>query len=114
MRDGRKFSRQLHVEVKEDYIVLTAPITKQACLPEGWTNAIYVHIGNVDALPLSNGHIYGEVLGKLMDVETERLNIKNRLRNQYRNAERKALTNGRADKAETISVNNLGALKYQR
>ena len=114
LRDGRQFSRQLHIEVKEDYIILTAPITKEAFLPEGWTNEIYVHIGNVDALTLSNGHIYGEGLSKLTDVETERLNLKNRLRNQYRSAERKALTDGRVDKAETISVNNLGALKYQR
>jgi len=53
LRDGRKFSRQLHVEVKEDYIVLTAPITKEACLPEDWTNEICVHIGNVNALTLS-------------------------------------------------------------
>ncbi len=33
LRDGRQFSRQLHVEVKEDYIVLTAPVTKESSLP---------------------------------------------------------------------------------
>lgn len=114
LRDGRQFSRQLHVEVKEDYIVLTAPITKESSLPEGWTNEIYVHIGNVDALTCSNGHIYGEGLNKLTDAETERLDAKNRLRNQYRAAGREALTKGKPDKAAVISCCNLGTVKYQR
>ncbi|MBO6303625.1 MAG: transposase [Selenomonadaceae bacterium] len=114
LRDGRQFSRQLHIEVKEDYIILTAPITKEACLPEGWTNEIYVHIGNVDALTLSNGHIYGEGLNKLTDAETERLDHKNRLRSRYRRAIREANAEGRIGKASAISTNNLGAVKYKR
>lgn len=108
---GRQFSRQLHVEVKEDYIVLTAPITKESSLPEGWTNEIYVHIGNVDALTCSKGHIYGEGLNKLTDAETERLDTKNRLRNQYRAAGREALTKGKLEKAAVISRRNLGTMK---
>ncbi|MBO6178265.1 MAG: transposase [Selenomonadaceae bacterium] len=114
MRDGRQFSRQLHVEVKEDYIVLTAPVTKESSLPEGWANEIYVHIGDVDALTLSNGHVYGEGLNKLTDAETERLNAKNRLRSQYRAAGREALEKGNPDKAAVISCHNLGTMKYQR
>ena len=114
LRDGRRFSRQLHVEVKEDYVVLTAPVSKESSLPEGWTNEICVHIGNVDALTLSNGHVYGEGLNKLTDAETERLDAKNRLRNQYRTAEREALAEGKPIKATAISSNNLGTLKYQR
>ena len=114
LRDKRQFSRQLHVEVKEDYIILTAPVTKEASLPEGWANEIYVHIGNVDALTLSNGHVYGAGLNQLTDVETERLSRKNSLRSQYRDAGREAQAEGRADKAAAISVNNLGTLKYQR
>ncbi|MBQ7478830.1 MAG: hypothetical protein IJT01_08010, partial [Selenomonadaceae bacterium] len=50
LRDGRRFDRQLHVELREDYIILTAPVTKESSLPEGWTNEIFVHIGNMDAL----------------------------------------------------------------
>ena len=114
LRDGRRFSRQLHVEVREDYIILTAPVTKEATLPEDWTNTIYLHIGNVDALTLSNGHIYGKGLSELTDAETERLDRKNRLRNGYRRSEREAQTEGKVDKANAISVNNLGTLKYQR
>ena len=111
LRDGRRFSRQLHVEVREDHIILIAPVTKEATLPEDWTNIVYLHIGNVDALTLSNGHIYGEGLNKLTDAETER---KNRLRNRYRNSEREAKAEGNVDKAKAISVNNLGTLKYRR
>lgn len=114
LRDQRRFNRQLRVEVKEDYIILTAPVTKEASLPKDWTNEIYVHIGNVDALTLSNGHIYGEGLSKVTDAETERLDRKNRLRNRYRKSEREAQAEGRADKAAAISANNLGTLKYQR
>ncbi len=114
LRDGRQFSRQLHVEVKEDYVVLSAPVTKKSFLPEGWTNEIYVHIGNVDALTLSTGHVYGEELYKLTDAETERLDRKNRLRNQYRNVGREAINAGNLDKAAAISSNNLGIWKYQR
>ena len=114
LRDNRQFSRQLHIEVKEDYIILTAPVTKEAILPEGWTNEIYVHIGNIDALTLSNGHVYGEGLNKLTDAETERLDRKNRLRSRYRNREREAIAEGKTDKAVAISANNLGAKKYQR
>ena len=114
LRDGRQFSRQLHVEVKGDYVVLIAPVTKESFLPGGWTNEIYVHIGNVDALTLSNGHVYGEGLNKLVDAETERLDFKNRLRNRYRTAGREALADGNPDKADAISSNNLGTLKYQR
>ena len=114
LRDGRQFSRQLHVEVKEDYIILMAPVTKEASLPEGWTNEIYVHIGDVNALTLSNGHVYGEGLNKLTDAETERLDSKNRLRNQYRAAGREAIAKGNPDKASVISCHNLGTLKYRR
>lgn len=113
LKDGRKFNRQLRVEVMEDYIILTVPLTREAFLPVGWTNEIYVHIGNVDALTLSNGHIYGEGLNELTDAETERLDVKNRIRNQYRNAEREAQVEEKLDKANTIAVNNLGELKYQ-
>lgn len=114
LRDERRFNRQLHVEVREDYIILTAPVTKESSLPEGWTNEIYVHIGNVDALTLSNGHVYGEGLNKLTDAETERLDRKNRLRSQHRSVGREAQTKGWADKAAAISANNLGTLKYRR
>ena len=114
LRDGRQFNRQLHIEVKEDHIIITAPITKEAFLPEGWTNEIYVHIGNVDALTLSNGHIYGEGLSKLTDAETERLDRKNRLRSRYRSGVREANAEGKADKAAAIATNNLGAVKYKR
>ena len=114
LRDGRQFSRQLHVEVKEDYVVITAPVTKESALPKGWTNVIFVHIGNVDALTLSNGHVYGERLNKLTDAETERLDLKNRLRNRYRVAGREALEKGNPDKAVAISSHNLGMVKYQR
>ena len=114
LRDGRQFKRQLHVEVKEDYVILTAPVTKESFLPEGWTNEIYVHIGDVDALTLSNGHVYGEGLNQLTDAETERLDAKNRLRSQYRAAGREALEKGNPDKAAVISCHNLGTLKYQR
>lgn len=114
LRDGRQFNRQLHVDVKEDYIVLTAPVSKEPSLPEGWTNEIYVHIGNVNALTLSNGHVYGKGLDMLTDAETERLDRKNRVRNQYRTAAREALAEGKQVKAAAISFNNLGTLKYQR
>ena len=114
LRDGRRFNRQLRVEIREDYVIFTAPLTKETSLPKDWTNEIFVHIGNADALTLSNGHVYGEGLNKLTDAETERLDIKNRRRNQYRNAGREAQTAGKLDKADAITANNLGELKYQR
>ena len=114
LRDGRRFSRQLRVAIREDYVVLTAPLTKETSLPEDWTNEIFVHIGNVDALTLSNGHVYGAGLNNLTDAETERLDIKNRRRNQHRKVGRVAQVEGKPDKAEAITANNLGELKYKR
>jgi len=114
LKDERRFNRQLRVNIKEDYVIISAPITKEATLPEGWTNEIFVHIGDVDALTLSNGRIYGEKLNAMTDVETERLNSKNRLRNQYHSMGQKALSEGKKGKATAIYVNNLGKLKYQR
>jgi len=113
LKDNRQFSRQLRVEIKEDYVVITAPITKEAHLPKSWTNEIFVHIGDVNALTLSNGHIYGEGLSNLTYEETERLNAKNSLRNRYRDMGQKAMSEGKADKAKSILLNNLGKSKYQ-
>jgi len=114
LKDERQFSRQLRVDIKEDYVVITAPITKEAKLPEGWTNEIFVHIGDVDALTLSNGHIYGAGLNKLTYEETARLTSKNRLRSKYHNMGRQALSEGKIERAASISVNNLGKIKYKR
>ena len=114
LKDERKFSRQLRVNIKEDYVVITAPVTKEAILPKDYINEIFVHIGDVDALTLSNGHIYGAGLSGITNEETERLNAKNSLRGRYRDMSRKALSEGKTEKATAISLNNLGELKYQR
>jgi len=114
LKDERKFSRQLRVNIKEDYVVITAPVTKEAVLPQDYINEIFVHIGDVDALTLSNGHIYGAGLSGITNEETERLNAKNSLRGRYRDMSRKALSEGKTEKATAISLNNLGKLKYQR
>ena len=114
LKDDRRFSRQLRVDIKEDYVIITAPVTKEATLPKDYTNEIFIHIGNTDALTLSNGHIYGAGLSEITNEETERLHSKNRLRGKYHTMGRKALAQGNADKATMILANNLGKLKYQR
>ena len=74
------FDRQLQVQIRQNDVVLAAPVETKVRKHQDYTNTIYVYIGSRDLFTLSNGHIYGEALEELTDPETERLARKNRIR----------------------------------
>ena len=62
----------------------------------------------------STGHLYGEKLNELLNKETERLNKKNTVRNQYWALAKKYESEGNFEKAQNIWKNNFGKKKYNR
>lgn len=114
MKDSRTFDRQLQVCIREDSIALGAPVDKAVRRHADYVGTVYIHIGNRDMFTLSNGHIYGQGLEKIVDPETERLNGKNRMRGEMYRTYEKSAEEGSIRKAETIKANNLGSRKYDR
>ena len=78
------------------------------------SGSVYAYIGYQDAVTLSNGHVYGAELGRLVSPETERLNAKNHERNRAVRSRLDSMKAGDMAKAERIRVSNLGKKKYDR
>ena len=114
LRDSNTSSRQLHIVLKGDIAVIAMPVDVIARKSPDAHSIIYAYIGYKDMLTLSNGHVYGENLNKLVTPETERLYEKNRERRKQYAAYRKSKENGNLKKAEIILSNNLGKQKYFR
>lgn len=114
LKDNRRFHRQLLVRVRENDVELAVPIETDIRNHPDYVNVVFVHIGNIDMMTLSNGHIYGEALNSLVDPETERLNRKNSERNRIIAIKEIHRNRGDYGGAKRIEVNNLGREKYER
>ncbi len=114
LKDNRTFDRQIQVLIKENHVALAVPVEAKVRKHADYTNTVYVHIGYRDMFTLSNGNIYGEALGDIVTIETERLTGKNRERHRIRMLHWKNSGTGDMKKADSIEVNNLGKLKYDR
>lgn len=96
LRDNRTTRRQIRVCLRENYAAIAIPVDVRKRFHADFQNSIYVHLGYQDMCTLSNGNVYGEGLGNLLEAKTERLVEKNRERNRLRTAYRKSLSaNGR-------------------
>ena len=114
LKDNRTFDRQLQIHIKEDSVVIAAPVETKVKRHADYTNIVYIHIGYKDMFTLSNGNVYGEALDELVSPETERLARKNRERYQMYKVYEQCLEKGNRRKAEEIEANNLGRIKYDR
>ena len=112
LKDSLVSSRQLRVCVRKDSIDIYIPVDVEVKESEDYVNIIYVHIGNRDALTLSNGHVYGKDLDCLVNPETDRLHTRNIERSKMRMAYKRSVAEGDRDKAKRIEDNNLGRKKY--
>ena len=114
LKDSRQFDRQIQIHIREGYAALAVPVEAKIKEHNGYVETVYIHIGRVDMLTLSNGHIYGQALNEMTDPETERLDRKNRERRKAYAAYMQSVENGDMQKAQEIEENNLGKRKYDR
>lgn len=77
-------------------------------------NGIGIDKGHRTLIATSSGHLYGETLNELLNHETERLNQKNAVRNQYWALAKKYESEDHFEKAQNIWKNNFGRKKYNR
>ncbi len=114
LKDSRICTRQIRLCIKKDYAALALPVETKIKKHENYKNTVYVHIGYRDMFTLSNGNIYGQSLGSMTSVETQRLNDKNRRRAKIRSKYQQSIEFGDKKKANNIEANNLGSEKYNR
>lgn len=114
LTDNCKYDCQITVHLLEDRIVLSVPIEVRVKKHADYTNRIGAHLGYVTMITTSDGRRYGEKLGEMLSVETERITCvlarRNRLHGRYRVHRQE----GEDRKAENIRRNNLGRKKYER
>lgn len=77
-------------------------------------NIIGIDKGYKTLIVTSSGNEYGKGLNEILSKETERLNAKNKKRNQYYSMKNSYLSNKEVKKADNIINNNLGKKKYNR
>ena len=70
--------------------------------------------GFKEVLTESEGNVYGEALGEMLRMESDRLSEKNKKRNKIRSLAKKAEEKGDTQKVERIRKHNLGRKKYNR
>ncbi len=114
LKDGRTFDRQIRIQIKENFVLLAAPVEAKIKKHDDYTNTVYLHIGYKDMFTLSDGKVYGKALEDIVSPETERLAAKNRERRKMYNAYDQSVKDGNIQKADKIETNNLGRLKYDR
>ncbi len=114
LKDNRTFDRQIQIHIKQDFVALAVPVSAKIRKHNDYTNTIYLYIGNIDMLTLSNGNIYGAQLETLVNPETERLIKKNQERRKIYIALEQNIKTGNQQKLNHIENNNLGRLKYDR
>ena len=112
LKDTQAWSRQIRVNLSEHSAELHIPVDVRVRGRDDYGGSIYAYIGYRDAVTLSNGHIYGKDLERLVSPETERLNAKNAERNKLRVICEKTMAAGNSDEARRIALNNLGKKKY--
>lgn len=114
LRDSSICRRQIRLCIRQDYAALALPVEVKIKKHEDYNNTIYIHIGYQDMFTLSNGNVYGQSLGGMTSLETQRLTDKNRERARIRAAYQQSMESGDGKKADTLKNNNLGTLKYDR
>lgn len=114
LKDDRIFDRQIRIDIKEETVALAIPVETKIKKHRDYTNTLYIYIGGIDMCTLSNGNIYGEGLGELINSETDRLTDKNRERRKMYVAYKQNIENGNLQKAANIEVHNLGKIKYEK
>lgn len=114
LRDDRIFDRQIQIHIRENYAALAVPVEAKIKKHDDYTNTVYIHIGYKDMFTLSNEHIYGEALNKMISPETERLARKNNERHRIYRVYERHTEAGNLTKAEIIEANNLGKQKYDK
>lgn len=114
LKDSNICKRQIRLCIRKDYAALALPVETKIKKHEDYNNIVYVHIGYQDMFTLSNGNIYGQSLGNMTSMETQRLNDKNRRRAKIRAVYQQSMESGDKEKADNIEANNLGLKKYQK
>lgn len=114
LKDANISARQLYICLRGKQAVVVMPVEVEIKKYLSAEAVLYAHIGYKDMLTLSNGHVYGEGLNKLVTPETERLDRKNRERGKLYEAYLREQSDGNIKKAEAIRGNNLGKEKYAR
>lgn len=114
LKDARVCDRQIRICIKKNYAALALPTQAQIRKHNDYDGTVYIHIGYQDMFTLSNGNVYGQALGEITSLETQRLLEKNKGRAQMRSAYRSSMTCGDQKQAETIEANNLGTQKYDK
>ncbi|MDE7477554.1 MAG: transposase [Lachnospiraceae bacterium] len=114
LKDDHICSRQIRLCIKKDYAALAIPVETKIRKHKDYSNTVYIHIGYQDMFTLSNGNIYGQSLGSMTSLETQRLTDKNRERAKLRAACQQSMENGDIKKADNIEACNLGTEKYNR
>lgn len=114
LKDGQVTSRQIYLCLGKNDVKIYIYREKEVREDESREGTIYAYIGCQDAVTLSNGHVYGAELDRLVNPETERLSAKNQERSRTLAQRLDCLRAGDLAKAERIKVNNLGRKKYVR
>ncbi|KAA9031720.1 zinc ribbon domain-containing protein [Niallia endozanthoxylica] len=112
LTEPNKYGGNIRIIMKDHSIELHHLVkTKQKTI---WNekNEIGIDKGHKNLLAASSGHLYGEKLNELLNNETERLNKKNAVRNQYWALAKKYEAEGQVEKAQNIWKNNFGKKKY--
>ncbi len=114
LKDSKICDRQIRVCIKKDYVALAIPLETKIRKHRDYASTVYIHIGYQDMFTLSNGNVYGQSLGDMTSLETQRLTVKNKERAVMRAAYRQSVESGDRERAGSIESNNLGTQKYDR
>lgn len=114
LRDSNICRRQIRLCIRQNYAVLALPVEVKIKKHKDYSKTIYIHIGYQDMFTLSNGNVYGQSLGGMTSLETQRLTDKNKERARMRAAYQQSMEDGDSKKADTLKNNNLGTIKYVR
>lgn len=115
LTDKNQYDMQLLLKFDhENRIVLHVPLEQRIKRNAGLEKQIELRFGYGAMLHLSNGHLYGDLLGEYMTRETKRLKQKNNRRQKLIAQSKLCAERGDNQKALRILRNNLGQLKYTR
>lgn len=114
LKDDHLCNRQIRLCIRKDYAALAIPVETKIKKHEDYKNTVFIHIGYQDMFTLSNGNIYGQSLGGMTSIETQRLTDKNRERAKVRAVYQQSIESGDMEKVDSIITNNFGTEKYNK
>lgn len=114
IHDHNRHTGNLRIVLSGNRVVIntTTPVKAIRMHPEN--RVLGIDKGYTSLFATSNNTEYGVKLGSLLTIETERLNSKNRIRNQIWAQINTLTKNGQIAKAECIRKNNFGTIKKDR